>query len=301
MWRYYGLAPFAWPVSFFDDASTASFLTAVDDTNPAHARLAGLLRATNGDLARRERDIRRAFRLRQPFGRVLLTGYYVPRIDASQTPGGAYRYPIHARPADLAPGVPYLTRAEIDAGALAGRDLEIAWARDPVDLFLMHVQGSGRARLPDGRTIGLLFAATNHRPYTSLGRIMVERGLVTIERSTIADLRAALAALGPDERLALLRMNDRYTFFRRDDGPAIGASGVPLTPGRSLATDPDLIPPGALLYLETPSYRRFVVAQDTGAAITEGRADLFLGEGSQAGAVAGRLRDRGRLWILEPR
>lgn len=288
-------------MSFHDDETTESFAGAVDDANPAHARLAGLLRATRGDPARREREIRRTFRLRQPFRGVLLTGYYVPRIDASDTRSDEYRYPIHARPADLDAGTPYFTRTEIDGGALADRGLEIAWAHDPVDLFLMHVQGSGRARLPNGRTIGLLFAATNARPYTSLGRVMIERGLVTREHSTIPDLRAALASLPLTERLALLRENDRYVFFRRDDGPAIGASGTPLTPGRSVAVDTTIVPPGALLYLETPSYRRFVVAQDAGAAITGGRVDLFLGEGQAAGAAAGRLRDRGRLWILEPR
>jgi membrane-bound lytic murein transglycosylase A len=294
----YGIYPYARPVSFVDDADPGSLLAAIDRTNVAHDRLAGLLRATRGDPARREVDLRRAFRIRQPFRHVLLTGYYAPEIDASPVPTPDHQHPVYARPPELQDGVPYLTRAEIESGALVGRGLEIAWARDPIDVFYLQIQGSGRARFPGSTTLGLLFAGTNSRPYTSLGRTMIDRNLITFAEASPDGIRRALARLPPAEATALLHTNERYVFFRPDDGPVVGSLGVPLTHGRSIALDPEHVAPGSVLYLETPSFRRFVVAQDTGAAIKGARADLFIGAGAEAGKVAGRLRERGRLWVL---
>ncbi len=154
---------------------------------------------------------------------------------------------------------------------------------------------------PDGRSVGLRFAATNSRPYTSLGRTMIDRGLLRLSDASADGIRHVLGGLPPDEATALLHTNERYVFFRIDEGPVVGSLGVPLTAGRSIAVDPDLVDLGSVLYLESPSFRRFVVAQDVGAAIVGSRADLFIGAGAEAGRIAGRLKERGRLWVLESR
>jgi membrane-bound lytic murein transglycosylase A len=267
----------------------------------AGRRLAGLVDATDGDRVRRQMDMHRAFRARLVDRPVLVTGYYAPEIAASPVPTAEYRFPIYGRPPELRDGEPFRTRAEIEGGALADRGLEVAWARDAIDLFYLQIQGSGRARFPDGTGVGLLFAGTNALPYSSLGKTMIDRGLLTFPEASADGIRRVLARLPAREAAALRHTNPRYVFFRADDGPVVGSLGAPLTDGRSVAVDPRLVPPGSVLYLETPSYRRFVVAQDTGAAITGARADLFIGAGEDAGRIAGNLRERGRLWILEPR
>jgi membrane-bound lytic murein transglycosylase A len=262
----------------------------------------------------------RVVRVRQP---LLLTAYYEPEIDARLAPDDAFRYPLYGRPADLVdvePAaldtkcpcrrlagrmserelVPYFTRGEIDGGALAGRRLELAWALDPVALFVLHVQGSGRLRLGDGRTVGVRYAGTNGRRYRSLSRTLIERGLLPRERSGLDDIRQLLESLSPAERATILATNERYTFFRLADGDPVGSLGVELTPERSIAADPRLVPRGALAYLVTPTYRRFVVNQDTGAAIVGAHADLFLGAGAEAERRAGRTHERGTLYLLLP-
>ncbi|HJQ83461.1 MAG TPA: MltA domain-containing protein, partial [Candidatus Binatia bacterium] len=196
---------------------------------------------------------------------------------------------------------PYPTRGEIDAGLLAGRDLELAWIADPVDRFVLQVQGSGLLRFEDGRVIGARFAGTNGRPYRSIVPALVARGLVPAGRTTMPEIRAALARLEPDEQATVLATNERYVFFRLAGGGPIGSLGVELTPGRSVATDPKLVPAGTLAYLATPGVRRFVVSQDTGAAIRGAHADLFLGAGREAERRAGAMQDRGTLWVLLPR
>jgi len=301
------------PVAFVDQLVPESLRRAVANMEPALARrnsstslagaerLVGLVAATDGDPARRSADMRRAFRARLVDEAVLVTGYYAPEIEVSPVATDVHRFPIYGRPPDLRDGVPYLTRAEIERGALAGRGLELAWARDAIDLFYLQIQGSGRARFPDGTKTGLLFAGTNSRPYTSLGKTMIDRGLITFSEASASGIRAALGRLPACDAAELRHSNERYVFFKLDDGPVVGSLGAPLTPGRSIAADPALVPPGSILYLETPSYRRFVVAQDTGAAIKGAHVDLFVGAGSEAGRVAGSLRERGRLWVLEPR
>jgi membrane-bound lytic murein transglycosylase A len=239
----------------------------------------------------------------------LFTGYYESEIRAARRPGGAYRYPLYARPPDLDGSKPFFTRAEIDGGALTGRGLELLWADDPVDVFFLQVQGSGLALLPDGTRQQIGFAAHNNRPYTAIGRVLAESGAMTAQQVTLQTLRAWLSA-HPKEAPALMHRNERYVFFRllNGDGP-IGAEGVALLPGRSLAVDPAFVPYGAPLWLDitdprdhrTP-LRRLVVAQDTGGAIKGAvRGDYFWGVGADALAQAGAMQERGRYFLLLPR
>ena len=315
-----------------DDMELESLRVAIARTLPAYRdpadadaarRLLDIL-ATTADPGARRAAVAAAFevvRVRDP---VLLTAYYEPEIEGRLVRDATYRHPLYARPPDLvdvdprALGgrcgcrrlvgrvedgrlVPYPSRGEIEAGALAGRGLELAWAADPLAVFMLHVQGSGLLRLADGRRIGLRFAGTNGRPYRSLGRALAERGLLTPDHATVPDIRRALAALPAAEQAALLATNERYTFFRVAAGGPVGSLGVELTPGRSIATDPRWVKAGALAYLATPSVRRFVVAQDAGAAIVGAHTDLFLGAGAEAEETAGRMRERGALYVLRPR
>jgi len=267
----------------------------------------------------------------------LFTGYYEPEIAAAREKSASYTIPIYRRPKDLVSVDlgefredltgrriagriengrlrPYATRAEIENGALAGRGLEIAWAADPVALFFLQIQGSGRLRLRDGEILRLGFAGRNGHAYTSLGRRMLERGLLAedaVSKPAIAEwLRAH-----PERARRLMRENAAYVFFRvlQEDGP-VGAQAVALTPGRSLAVDTRHIPLGAPVWLsarrpdpEAPEsaslpLRRLVIAQDTGSAITGAvRGDVFWGAGERAEAVAGHMAHRGRYWLLLPR
>jgi membrane-bound lytic murein transglycosylase A len=321
--------------SFTDDLDLASLRLAVTRSLPAYARasdtataaaatrLLEILEATPDPAARRK-ALAKAFRIVRVRRPLLLTAYYEPELAASLTPDTTFTHPLYTRPADLIdvePSaldvkcpcrrlagrvaetalVPYYTRAEIDAGALAGRRIELAWAADPLALFALHVQGSGRLRLADGRTVGVRYAGTNGRRYRSLGRTLVERGLLPPNQAGMDDIRRVLESVPPAERDALLATNERYTFFRTGNGEPIGNLGVELTPGRSIASDPRLVPRGALAYLATSSYQRFVVSQDTGAAVTGPHADLFLGAGADAERQAGRTRERGTLYLLLPR
>jgi membrane-bound lytic murein transglycosylase A len=318
-----------------DDLDAASLRAAVEATLPTYERRGDVaaataarrmleIRETIADAAERQAAIAREFRVMRVRTPILLTAYYEAELEGRLAPDATFRFPLYARPADLVDVEPraldpacdcprltgrldggrlrsYHTRGEIDAGALAGRQLEIAWAADPFALFVLHVQGSGLLRLADGTTIGARYAGTNGRPYTSLGRVMVKRGLLDEDHTSLEDIRNRLAALPEGERAALLAADERYTFFRLADAPPVGSLGVPLTPGRSIATDPRLVPPGALAYLVTPTTRRFVVSQDTGAAIVGARADLFLGAGKEAESRAGRTRERGALYVFVPR
>jgi membrane-bound lytic murein transglycosylase A len=294
-----------------------------DAASAAAARRLLDVLAAAPDAGARRAAVARAFRVVQVREPVLLTAYYEPELDGRLERDAVYRHPLYARPPDLvdvdphALGggsrcrklagrveggrlVPYLSRGEIDGGALDGRGLELAWAADPLALFMLHVQGSGSLRLPDGRQVGLRFAATNGRPYQSLGRTLLARGLLTPNHTALSDIRRALAALPAREQAALFATNERYTFFRVSAAGTVGSMGVELTPGRSIATDPRLVRPGALVYLATPSVHRFAVAQDAGAAIVGAHADLFLGAGPEAEAAAGRMRERGTMYVLLP-
>ncbi|MEK7666377.1 MAG: MltA domain-containing protein [Pseudomonadota bacterium] len=262
----------------------------------------------------------------------LITGYYEPVLNGSTTRNNQFRWPLYKRPdnlltidlASLYPElkgrpvrgrlegnrvVPYYSRAEIGNGKnpLAGN--ELLWVEDPVELFILQVQGSGRVRLPDGREVAVGYADQNGHPYRSLGGRLIELGALTREEVTLTRIRDWLAA-HPEETSALLNSNPSYIFFtQRDaalDGP-LGSLGVALTPERSVAVDPAYIQLGLPVWLDTAlpdgtSLQRLVFAQDTGGAIKGAvRADLFLGQGAEAGRLAGEMKQRGRLYVLLPK
>jgi len=275
----------------------------------------------------------RAHRMNPESGREgLITGYYEPVLNGSTTRNDQFRWPLYKRPdnlltidlASLYPElkgrpvrgrlegnrvVPYYSRAEIGNGKnpLAGN--ELLWVEDPVELFILQVQGSGRVRLPDGREVAVGYADQNGHPYRSLGGRLIELGALTREEVTLTRIRDWLAA-HPDETSTLLNSNPSYIFFtQRDaslDGP-LGSLGVALTPERSVAVDPAYIRLGLPVWLDTvlpngTSLQRLTLAQDTGGAIKGAvRADLFLGQGVEAGRLAGEMKQRGRLYVLLPK
>jgi membrane-bound lytic murein transglycosylase A len=320
--------------AFADDLDAASLREALERTLPAYERggdwtaIAAARRLleiydTTPDARERRAVLAKSFRIARVREPLLLTAYYEPELAGRLTPDELYRHPLYARPPDLVdvdiPALdpscqcrrtagrfedgrikPYRSRAEIEAGGLAGQNLEIGWVADAIALFTLHVQGSGRLRLDDGTLLGVRFAGTNGRPYTSLGRTLIARGLLPEGQASMPDIRRVLETLPPAQQATLLAVNERYTFFRLAEGGPIGSLGVELTPGRSIATDPRLVPPGTLGYLVTPSTRRFVVSQDTGGAVVGAHADLFLGAGPLAEERAGRTREKGALYLLLP-
>ncbi|MBI3065989.1 MAG: MltA domain-containing protein [Deltaproteobacteria bacterium] len=264
---------------------------------------------------------------------VLFTGYYQPVIDGSLMPTAEYRYPLYGKPADmitaeqviLTPAattekvvgrlegenfVPYYSRREIDDfGSLRGRGYEIAWLKDPIDLFFLHIQGSGILRLPDGRRIGVGYAAQNGRAYRSIGRLLIDDGKISQEEMSMQRLRGYLRE-HPEELSEILAYNESYIFFRFVEGP-LGSLEVPVTAGRSIATDLRLFPKGALAFIETQEpvidgagrlagwtpFSRIVLNQDSGGAIRGfQRVDLFFGTGH--GTAAGYMNSTGKLFFL---
>lgn len=273
------------------------------DHAPALAML-GLAAAAAADA---RAAIERRFRP-GPARSALLTGYAEPVLEGAAGPSAAFPCPVLAPPPGLVPGPGAPDRAAIRRGALAGRAPVLAWLRDEADLFFLQVQGAGRIRLAEGGTLRLGFAAATGHPYVSLGRHLVARGEIPeAEISAQAILAWLRAAPG---RMAALDVNPAYVFFRvLDLDPALGPPGTlgrPLTPLRSLATDPAHLPLGQPVWLEagTPDgpLALLAVAEDTGSAIRgPDRADLFLGTGPEAFARAGRLRAMARLVPLLPR
>jgi len=269
------------------------------DAVAAATRLLHVLTVTK-DPAERRRLLARSFRMVRVRDPLLVTSYYEPELAVSERPDARYRFPIYRRPQDLRQ--PYFSRAEIDAGALAGRKLELAWTDDAFELFSLHVQGCGRARFPDGRIAGIRFAGTNGLEYQSLGRLLVERGLLRKGEASMFAIRELFATMPLAEQRALMNENPRYVFFTMTDGKRgpVGSLGVELTPMRSVATDPELVPGGTIAYVVTPTIRRFVVAQDTGGAIRGAHVDVFAGSGWSAEQFAGRQQERGTLYLLMP-
>jgi membrane-bound lytic murein transglycosylase A len=250
-------------------------------------------------------------------GAVLLTGYHEPVIEASDRRSPDYPIPVLGLPADFTGGwryPRYLSRAEIEAGRLGAAARPLAWARDPVDVFFMEVEGSGTLRFPDGREIRVGPAATNGHPYRSIGRLLIDEGRLTEETVSMHAIRRWLA-VNPSERARVLRHNQSVVFFRRLEGPPMGSLGVPLTPARSIATDPRLFPAGALAFVRTerplrlPDGRvvwspvsRFVLNQDTGGTIRgPGRVDVFWGRGGDAELAASEMKQLGDLFFLVPK
>jgi membrane-bound lytic murein transglycosylase A len=238
----------------------------------------------------------------------LFTGYYEPELDGSRRRGGRFRHPLYSLPPEAPQGEPWLTRDEIEAGALAGRGLEIAWVDDPVEAFFLQIQGSGRVRLAEGGVLRLGYAGSNGHPYSSVGQALVARGALEPHQLSMDRIKAWVAA-NPQDGAALLRTNASFVFFRElPDLPAVrgplGAMNRSIVALRSLAVDPRVVPLGAPVWIETEGaepLRRLMVAQDTGSAIKGAqRADIFFGTGAQAGQRAGQVRDEGRLIVLLP-
>lgn len=230
----------------------------------------------------------------------LLTGYYEPEVPGALVPGGPFCHPLHARP-DLPPDEPWYSRAEIVAGDLL-RGRELVWLSSAVEVFLAQVQGSVRVRLPDGRSRRFGFAGRNGHPYRSIGAELIRRREVPEDAMSAGAIRDWCAA-HPERVVELLNHNPSYVFFRQTDesGGPPGTMGRPVTPGRSLAVDPDCIPLGAPVWVEAAGIRTLTVAQDIGSAIRgPQRGDLFCGTGAEAGARAGTMRLAGRLVMLLP-
>jgi membrane-bound lytic murein transglycosylase A len=264
----------------------------------------------------------------------LITGYYEPMLRGARKRGGAFQTPLYRVPDDLLtvdlagvyPSlkgmrlrgrlsgktvVPYSTRSEIERAKLGGK--ELVWVDDAVEAFFLEVQGSGRVQLDDaGETVRIAYADQNGHPYKAIGRWLVEQGELTVEQGTAQGIKAWIAA-HPERRQELFNVNPSYIFFREERladasvGPK-GALGVPLTPARSVAIDPAFIPLGAPLFLATTEagsevpMRRLMMAQDTGGAIRGAvRADFFYGFGGMAPDNAGRMKQRGTIWVLLPK
>lgn len=269
----------------------------------------------------------------------LFTGYFEPLLQGSFQPDARYRVPLHARPPSLVDvdlGAfrrdlagqriagkvengrlqPFYARSQISTGALAGQGLELIYVDNAVDAFILHIQGSGRIELPDGRRLRVAYAGQNGHPYFAIGRALLRRGALKPGEVSMPAIRQWLLA-HPDEADAVMNQNRSYIFFRReaDDGLGPkGAAGVPLTAGRSLAVDRTRLPYHAPLWLdaeapdpESPAQRsrpvqRLMVAQDTGGAIRgEIRGDVFWGAGERARQIAGHMAHRGRYFLLLPK
>lgn len=240
---------------------------------------------------------------------MLFTGYFEPQLAGSREKQAAYRFPIYAVPDDLVPDEPYFTRREIEEdNPLTGRGLELAWLSDPVDLFFLHVQGSGRISLPDGCMMRVGYGAKNGRAYSSIGKALVDRGTFQSHQVSAGMIRNWVHE-NRDEGRALLWENESYVFFREisevsaDQGP-LGAMQRSITAGRSIAVDPAFVTLGAPVWIEkegTEPLKRLMIAQDTGSAIKGAqRADIFFGTGDEAGSMAGSVKDGGRMVVLLP-
>jgi membrane-bound lytic murein transglycosylase A len=282
--------------------------------------------------------------LGSPDGDGFITGYYEPIVEGLRAKAEGYDYPFYRKPGSLLPGgrmavagapeptpdsgkdkkkkhrphrklVSYYDRAAIDGGALAGRNLEICWLKDPVDTFFAQIQGSVRVRLDDGQVMRLNYDAANGQPYYAVGRWLIDRGIVLKEEMSMDRIRQWMER-NPKEAEELRRRNKSYVFFRETHLPSdqepIGAEGISLTPGRSIAVDHRLHTYGTPFFISAylpieglkPDtwFKRLMIAQDTGGAIVgPARADLYFGAGNEAESVAGRLRHYGKFVMLAPR
>src|SRR5262249_7337792 len=262
----------------------------------------------------------------------LITGYYEPLLRGSRKPGARYRFPVFGVPDDLlvidlaelypelkgmrlrgrVEGrrvVPYFDRAQIEQGRAGVSGKEIAWVDDPVDLFFLQIQGSRRIALDSGVTIRVGYAEQNGHPYRSIGRVLVDRGELSLEKTSMQGIKE-WARANPERLTELLNQNGSYVFFRElpadTPGPP-GALGVPLTARRSLAVDARFVPLGAPVYIATTwplsnrPLNQLMLAQDTGGAIRGAvRADFFWGFGEEAAREAGRMKQPLRMWVLLP-
>ncbi len=239
----------------------------------------------------------------------LFTGYFEPVLNGSRQPNLRYKYPLYRKPPEVAGGSLWFPRAVIEGDRiLAGRGLEIAWVDDPVELFFLQIQGSGRIRLPDGSTIRVGYGGANGHSYRSVGDELVRRGVYQPHQVSAEVIRNWVSR-NPDKGIALLHTNPAFVFFREirglppEKGP-LGAMNRPLTRERTLAVDPKFVPLGAPVWIEKGGrnpMKRLMVAQDTGSAIKGAqRADIFFGTGKEAGRAAARVSDPGRMVVLLP-
>lgn len=263
----------------------------------------------------------------------LVTGYYEPLLKGSRKPSERYRFPIHTAPTGLltinlgatypeikdlrlrgrlegSKIVPYYTRAEIMQNPSILSAQAFLWVEDEVELFFLHVQGSGRVLLENGDIVKIGYADQNGHPYNSIGKLLVQRGELQLENASMQGIKQ-WGKRNSSKLPELLKQNARYVFFRElpaDISGPIGALGVPLTAGRSIAIDPLSVPQGAPVFLTTTwpntskPLNRLMVAQDVGSAITGGvRADFFWGFGEEAASQAGKMKQSGKMWVLMPR
>ncbi|HEY6241913.1 MAG TPA: MltA domain-containing protein [Burkholderiales bacterium] len=277
------------------------------------------------------------WRLANPDGTLdgLVTGYYEPLLRGSRARMSPFVYPLYGPPDDLLTidlsatnpelrglrlrgrlegrkVVPYYSRAEIARGAAPMAGKEILWVDDPIEAFFLHIQGSGRIQLEGGEMLRVGYADQNGHPFQSIGRYLVDQGELKVGEASMQAIKS-WAATNPKRVEELLNQNPSFVFFRElpladpANGP-VGALGVPLTAGRSIAVDPRYVPLGAPVFLATTfpasaaPLARLVLAQDTGGAIRNPvRADFFWGFGAEAGAQAGRMRQQTRMWVLLPK
>jgi membrane-bound lytic murein transglycosylase A len=260
--------------------------------------------AAAGDAAR---FLAEELRATETFEEVLFTGYHEPDLSASPVQTERFCWPVCRLPEVLPKGQIWHDRAEIETGS-ATRGLEIAWLDDPLELFLLQVQGSGRLRFPDGEILRVGFAGTNGHPYRSIGAELVRSGEVPAERMEIEAIRN-WCRTNPERVANLLRHNPSYVFFRvldlsPDAGP-LGAMGRSVTALRTIAVDPSCIPLGTPVWVEVDGpipFSRIMIAQDTGSAIKgPRRADIFFGFSPQASRLAGAMKSTGRVTMLLPR
>jgi membrane-bound lytic murein transglycosylase A len=293
------------------------------------------------DAGQLSREIRKRFQVYRATGqvgdrRVLFTGYYEPIYEGRLVPDESFKYPLYRLPDDLIridlslfsekfkgeniiariegkKVLPYYSRYQIEAErVLKGKNLEIAWLKDPLDVAFLHIQGSGRLRLFDGKDLLIHYQASNGRPYRSIGRYMIEKGFLTREEMSMQAIRRYLTE-NPGVLDEVLNYNPSYVFFRQVENGPLGSLDVLLTPGRSVALDPKIFPKGALGFISCQKplvndqgniigwtkFSRFVLNQDSGGAIKgAGKADIFWGSSSYAELAAGHLKHDGELYIL---
>jgi membrane-bound lytic murein transglycosylase A len=239
------------------------------------------------------------------------TGYFEPELRGSRAPSRIFTVPVYRRPTDLGDG-PYLTRAEIEQGALKGKGLEIAWVQDPVALYEVQVQGSGRIHLAEGGVLSIGFDGSNNRPYTAIGGVLADMGVMRRDEVNWPAIRDWLKR-NPQDGREVMRKNERYIFFKDTrTAAAAGSQGVALTAQRSIAVDPAFTPYGTPIWIDTQRpvagkpgqlemYRHLLIAQDSGAAIKgPARGDVFFGSGARAADWAGRMVGNGRAIVLVP-
>lgn len=318
-------------LSYLSKPSSRQFFPMGDIT---HEQATASLRAMGGllDQGLRGRDLQSAILTRFDFyqsvgwdgnGTVLFTGYYTPIFEGSLTPTAKFKYPLYKQPQDLVKGpngeilgrkaaggmTPYPVRQEIEqSGMLKGQ--EVAWMADPFEVYIAHVQGSAKLRLPDGKLITLGYAANNGHDYKSVGKAMVDSGIMPVGGLSLKGMINHFKQ-HPDQVSRYVNQNPRYVFFRIEEGEPRGSLNEPVTTMRTIATDKSIYPRGCVTFLRTSlprpiggtvrkaPFTGFMLDQDTGGAIrAPGRCDVYMGIGDQAAEMAGQVYEEGQLYYL---